>query len=67
MQSLHVVRVVLSGTTPLGTRERFATTIKASASEYAAGRHVERAKFHARVRGLGSPWDVSEVVNVAQL
>lgn len=58
MQSRLIVRVVLSGTTPQGTREEFGTTIAVSVAERRRGSHLEEARFRAGVRGLGAPWQV---------
>ena len=67
MRNRHVIRVVLSGQTPMGTRESFWTTVSASADDCAAGRHVEQAMFRAGVRGLEAPWEVIEVSTVSAL
>lgn len=67
MQTRLVIRVVLSGLTPLGSRERFSTTVLTSAEGYTQGMHLERAQFHARVRGLRAPWKVVQALEVAQL
>lgn len=67
MQKRLVIRVELSGLTPLGSRERFSTTVLASAEGYAQGAHLERAQFHARVRGLRAPWEVLHAAAVADL
>lgn len=67
MRNRHVIRVVLSGQTPMGTRESFRTTVSASADDCATGRHIEQAIFRAGVRGLEAPWEVVEVFTIAAL
>jgi hypothetical protein len=65
MHTRHVVRVELSGASPSGKREQFATIVVVSSSDRTAGKHLQQAEFRARVRGLSAPWEVLAEYDIA--
>lgn len=66
MQTFHVVRVVLAGTTPQGQSERITTIIRVLAADLADNKHLEVARFRGGVRGLRAPWHLEAEYEVAR-
>jgi hypothetical protein len=66
MQTYHIMRVVLSGTTQRDCTEQFSTLVRVSSCELAAGEHLGQARFRAVVRGLRAPWRVDAEYEVAR-
>lgn len=66
MQTYHIMRVVLSGTTPRTRMEQFSTIVRVSSGELSTSAHLDQARFRAGVRGLASPWRVDAEYEIAR-
>lgn len=66
MQTYHIMRVVLSGTTPQHHMEQFSTIVRVSSDELSTSAHLHEARFRAGVRGLKSPWRIDAEYEIAR-